>query len=378
MYSVNYMEVLIISIQTYALNRCGLKKPVVIQIEMDGSPFLDIHPRNINIICKQKAHIKIKDILIVIIVMKHIFYHLTAIMVVAVWGMTFISTKVLIVHGLSPQEIFFFRFLLAYIVVCPISSHCLFARNLKDELCLMGGGVLGGSLFFFLQNMALGLTQASNVSFIICTAPLLTAVLTVSVRMEKVSRGFICGSVVALLGVGLLIFNGTFILRISLLGDLLTFLASLSWAFYSLVIQDLIRKYSPAFITRKIFFYGIITILPTLLFLPSLAEPAVLLDSEVWSNLLFLGVIASSACYLLWNIVLGHISGYQKLPPPPRKYCFKKATGLNSVLFIIIIICRLQLVIKLKFKQYFSFYFYQASAPFCLFLNETIDNHMFG
>lgn len=251
MYSVNYMEVLIISIQTYALNRCGLKKPVVIQIEMDGSPFLDIHPRNINIICKQKAHIKIKDILIVIIVMKHIFYHLTAIMVVAVWGMTFISTKVLIVHGLSPQEIFFFRFLLAYIVVCPISSHCLFARNLKDELCLMGGGVLGGSLFFFLQNMALGLTQASNVSFIICTAPLLTAVLTVSVRMEKVSRGFICGSVVALLGVGLLIFNGTFILRISLLGDLLTFLASLSWAFYSLVIQDLIRKYSPAFINQK-------------------------------------------------------------------------------------------------------------------------------
>ena len=46
--------------------------------------------------------------------MKHIFYHLAAVMVVVVWGMTFISTKVLIVHGLSPQEIFLFRFLLAY------------------------------------------------------------------------------------------------------------------------------------------------------------------------------------------------------------------------------------------------------------------------
>lgn len=55
--------------------------------------------------------------------MKHIFYHLTAVMVVVVWGMTFISTKVLIVHGLSPQEIFLFRFLLAYVAVCPISSH---------------------------------------------------------------------------------------------------------------------------------------------------------------------------------------------------------------------------------------------------------------
>ena len=237
--------------------------------------------------------------------MKHIFYHLTAVMVVVVWGMTFISTKVLIVHGLSPQEIFLFRFLLAYVAVCRISSHSFFARNLKDELCLAGGGVLGGSLFFFLQNMALGLTQASNVSFIICTAPLLTAVLTVlSVRTEKVSRGFIYGSIVALLGVGLLIFNGSFILRISPLGDLLTLLASLSWAFYSLVIRSLTRKYSPAFITRKIFFYGIITILPTFLFLPSLTKPAVLLDSEVWSNLLFLGVIASSACYLMWNIDL--------------------------------------------------------------------------
>ena len=66
--------------------------------------------------------------------MKHIFYHLTAVMVVVVWGMTFISTKVLIVHGLSAQEIFLFRFLLAYAAVCPISFHRFFARNLKDEL----------------------------------------------------------------------------------------------------------------------------------------------------------------------------------------------------------------------------------------------------
>ena len=161
----------------------------------------------------------------------------------------------------------FFRWLM---LQCVLSLSIVFlARNLKDELYLVGGGVLGGSLFFFLQNIALGLTQASNVSFIICMAPLLTAVLTVlSVRTEKVSRGFIYGSIIALLGVGLLIFNGSFILRISPLGDLLTLLASLSWAFYSLVIRSLTRKYSPAFITRKIFFYGIITILPTFLFCP--------------------------------------------------------------------------------------------------------------
>ena len=243
--------------------------------------------------------------------MKHIFYHLTAVMVVVVWGMTFISTKVLIVHGLSPQEIFLFRFLLAYAAVCPISFHRFFARNLKDELYLVGGGVLGGSLFFFLQNIALGLTQASNVSFIICMAPLLTAVLTVlSVRTEKVSRGFIYGSIIALLGVGLLIFNGSFILRISPLG-IWTLLASCHGRFTVLSFGVSPGNILPAFITRKIFFYGIITILPTFLFLPSLTNPAVLLDNEVWSNLLFLGVIASSACYLLWNIVVKQLGTIQ-------------------------------------------------------------------
>ena len=47
--------------------------------------------------------------------LKHGYYHLIAILTVAIWGLTFISTKVLINHGLTPQEIFFYRFLIAYL-----------------------------------------------------------------------------------------------------------------------------------------------------------------------------------------------------------------------------------------------------------------------
>ena len=36
----------------------------------------------------------------------HGYYHLIAILTVAIWGLTFIATKVLINHGLTPQEIF--------------------------------------------------------------------------------------------------------------------------------------------------------------------------------------------------------------------------------------------------------------------------------
>ena len=41
-------------------------------------------------------------------------YHLLALAVVAIWGVTFVCTKVLIGAGMDPAAIFFCRFTLAY------------------------------------------------------------------------------------------------------------------------------------------------------------------------------------------------------------------------------------------------------------------------
>ena len=237
--------------------------------------------------------------------LKHGYYHLIAILVVAIWGLTFISTKVLINHGLTPQEIFFYRFLIAYLGIWVISPKRLFAGNWKDELWLMAGGFFGGSLYFFTENTALGITQASNVAFIICTAPLLTTILSLLFyKSEKATKGLIYGSILALIGVGLVVFNGSFVLKLSPVGDLLTLLAALSWAFYSLVIKKMTGRYPTVFITRKIFFYGVLTILPAFLLHPLQPDFDVLLKPVVLSNLLFLAVLASLVCYVLWNVVL--------------------------------------------------------------------------
>lgn len=237
--------------------------------------------------------------------LKHGYYHLIAILTVAIWGLTFISTKVLINHGLSPQEIFFYRFLIAYIGIWAISPKRLFASNWKDELWLVAGGIFGGSMYFFTENTALGITQASNVSFIICTAPLLTTILSLLFyKNEKASKGLIYGSLLALMGVGLIVFNGSFVLKLSPIGDLLTLLAAFSWAFYSLIIKKMTGRYPTVFITRKIFFYGVLTILPAFLLQPLRPDTTVLLQPTVLFNLLFLAVLASLVCYVLWNVVL--------------------------------------------------------------------------
>lgn len=236
---------------------------------------------------------------------KNYIYHLIAILTVGIWGLTFISTKVLIEHGLSPQEIFLLRFLMAYLGIWFISPRKLFADNWKDELWLLWGGVTGGSFYFFTENTALEITLATNVAFIVCTAPLLTTILSLLIyKKEKATVGLVGGSLLALVGVALVVYNGHFILKISPLGDFLTLLAAFSWAFYSLIMKKMSGRYRTTFITRKIFFYGILTILPAFILHPWQFSLSGLWQPAVWMNLLFLGVLASLVCFVVWNIIL--------------------------------------------------------------------------
>ena len=236
---------------------------------------------------------------------KNYIYHLIAILTVGIWGLTFISTKVLIEHGLSPQEIFLLRFLMAYLGIWFISPRKLFADNWKDELWLLWGGVTGGSFYFFTENTALEITLATNVAFIVCTAPLLTTILSLLIyKKEKATAGLVGGSLLALAGVALVVYNVHFILKISPLGDFLTLLAAFSWAFYSLIMKKMSGRYRTTFITRKIFFYGILTILPAFILHPWQFSLSGLWQPAVWMNLLFLGVLASLVCFVVWNIIL--------------------------------------------------------------------------
>lgn len=235
-------------------------------------------------------------------------YHFLAILTVTIWGATFVSTKILINNGLSPNEIFFYRFLIAYAGIWFVSPRRLFADNWRDELMMACAGLFGGSLYFLTENTALGITQASNVSFLLCGTPILTTVLIkLFFKGEKIGRMVYIGSSVALAGVAMVVFDGATTLRISPLGDFLTLAAALSWGFYSIFIRKLESRYDTVLISRKVFFYGLVTILPTFIYNPP--HPAVLLSSGtvVWFNLLFLAVMASLVCFVLWNLVVKHI-----------------------------------------------------------------------
>lgn len=233
---------------------------------------------------------------------KGYWYHLIAILTVIIWGTTFVSTKILINYGLTPVEILLYRFLLAYIGIWLVCPRVLMAKNIKDELLCVGAGLCGGSLYFVFENTALKITLASNVSLIICTAPIFTAFLShLLYKNEKIKSYLLIGSGIALLGVALVVFNGSFILQINPLGDILTILAALSWAFYGIILRKLNHRYSTLFLTRKVFFYGIITLLPYALLRPGTFHITLLSNPVILSNLAFLGIVASLLCYIMWN-----------------------------------------------------------------------------
>ena len=231
---------------------------------------------------------------------------MVAFLTVAIWGTTFVWTKLLIINGLSPAQIFTLRFVIAYVLLLGFSlwrgRHKWFSDSWRDELTMLGLGLTGGSMYFLTENESLRFTTATNTSLIVCSCPLFAMlIIALFYKSERFSARQILGSVVALAGMAVVVLNGHFILHRSPLGDALAFSACLCWALYTLLMKPVMGRYPAMFITRKVFFYGILTILPYYVFVPDMPSLDVLLRPAVMWNLLFLGSVASMLCYLTWS-----------------------------------------------------------------------------
>lgn len=257
---------------------------------------------------------------------KRLQYHLLAFTVVAIWGVTFVSTKVLIGAGMHPVAIFLIRFVLAYagiwVYIGLTRQKAKLWYGIKEELVFLLLGITGGSFYFLTENTALAYTQATNTAFLVCSAPLFTAIFTLIYKrfgkgrfadgLENIRLGWplVGGTLLAISGMALVVFDGTR-LQLSAKGDLLAIGAALCWAVYSLFMGQMTREYGTVTATRKVFFYGLLSILPFLGGHSNSFSPSVIGQTAVWSNLLFLGIVASLLCFILWNLVmdkLGNVS----------------------------------------------------------------------
>ena len=239
---------------------------------------------------------------------RRVLYHAVAFLVVAIWGSTFVFTKLLLLGGFSPAQIFTLRFIIAYamlLVFCLWRGIRWLCDSWKDELLMLGLGISGGSLYFLAENEAMNHTTTTNTSLIVCLCPLFASLLIgLFYKSQRLNRPQIIGTIIAATGLVVVVMNGHFVLHLSPLGDTLAFIACLCWAVYSLLMIPANAKYDTIFVTRKVFFYGLLSMIPYFIFFPGLNVHKLFEQPALLWNLLFLGCVASTFCFLTWNWVM--------------------------------------------------------------------------
>ncbi|MBE6051581.1 MAG: DMT family transporter [Clostridium sp.] len=279
--------------------------------------------------------------------------HILALVTMFIWGITYISTKVLL-EDFTPLEILLYRFIIAYIILLII--HPKFKKIvLKDEILFALAGLTGLTIYYAFENISLNYTLASNVGLLITTAPILTAIFNKFAFKEKsVDKKLIYGFVLAIIGIFLVVFNGNFILKLNPLGDFLAIIAAVVWAVYSIILAKIGDKYNYIYVTRKMFFYGIITLLPLILISDvQFSFESIFIPKNFW-NLAFLSVIASSLCFVIWNKcmrILGPVTANNYIYMVPLITATTSVIVLDEPLTKVVIIGGVLILVGLYISQ---------------------------
>ena len=239
-----------------------------------------------------------------------------------VWSLTFVNTRMLLTE-FSALEIQLLRFALAWGALVLIGlaqrKHCGWQG--RNEALFAAMGLTGIFIYQFLENCAIYYTNASNVAILVSFGPIVTALMArLALNDRSLSLRLVLGSLVSIAGVVLVAVNGAVNFHLRPLGDLMALGAMVSWGAYSILVGKVNALDVPPLVAvRKSFGWALVMMLPLAIWgmtesgyvaldgsysvtLDVGANLARFSSLENGFNLLFLGVFASAACFVLWNV----------------------------------------------------------------------------
>lgn len=222
------------------------------------------------------------------------------------WGLSFISTKICL-RWFTAFTLAFYRFFLATIILLLIMlvTKSSFKIEKKDIVRTISLGFTGIFLYFAFENMALNLINASLASILIALLPALTVFGNYILLKERVTKYKIISVLLSVFGACLVAgFNTAEGSKNLIFGAILVILSLLSWLVYNYLSMPLQKKYTPI----KLTFYQ--TLFGTIFFaltLPFSHSNFTNFNMSGLINLLFLGILCSALCYLLYNYALNYV-----------------------------------------------------------------------
>lgn len=239
--------------------------------------------------------------------------HLLALFTILVWSTTFVATKVLLAAGLTPLWILVIRFALGFLALGCLRPHRLRLAERRHERLFAAAGLAGVACYFLLENVALTFTSATAVGAICATAPLFCALIALGRGQRPASPLAFAGGFILAMGgillVGSASGNGALdgSAADNLIGCGLALIAAVVWAVYSTLVSRIAEAgYETLAATKRIFAWGLLFMAPVLPFAGAFPAEA-LANPLAIPNLLFLGLLASAACFATWNFAVKHL-----------------------------------------------------------------------
>lgn len=240
---------------------------------------------------------------------------LKATFAVAVWGASFIATKIAL-RDVSPATVVWLRFAMGIFVlgffVIARKEFFLQPPKVLGYFALLG--FIGITFHQWLQSNGLTTAQASTSAWIVSTTPVFIAVLGWLFLKEKLRWDQIFGIAVAAVGVLLVvskgdlssIFKGSF----GTPGDLLILISSPNWAIYSVLSRKGLKEHSASLLTFYVITLGWLLSTPLFFAGPGIGE-ILKLTLSGWTAISFLGIFCSGLAYIYWNDALKGIPASQ-------------------------------------------------------------------
>lgn len=230
--------------------------------------------------------------------------YLGALFAVAVWGGSFIATKIA-VRETSPFTVVSLRFGIGVLVLAVAVARRgdFVVPGWRDLLRFLAIGTLGITVHQWLQVTGLVTAQASTTAWIITATPLTMAIVGWIVLGERLGRRQGVGIAMGAAGVLLIVSRGDWasLARGSFgsFGDLLVSLSTITWALFSVYSRRALQRHAAAPMMLYVMTGGwLMALVPWVAGgrIPEVAQ----LSAAGWASLVFLGVFCSGLAYVFW------------------------------------------------------------------------------
>jgi len=247
---------------------------------------------------------------------KNIGYYLIALFVACVWGTTYlVNSDVMAV--VSPIQLMVLRFSLAFVTLWMIRPKWQMDRDTEIKVIFIA--FFANLLYFTMTNYSIKYTFVANASILGSTSPLFVALLLLVFMRVVPSKGQAFGYIIAFIGVILIVLNGSLSMGVMPMGDFMALMAGFAWAGYGFLMEKYKPKYDSFVLSRKLMFYGLLMSIPFLIIEGAPWNIDGLSTLPCIAELLYLGILASAICYVLWN------------------YCTAKIGAVKTGLFVYVI-----------------------------------------